>query len=233
MSMNKVNKKDNLIYGSLVRKIIRKSKTAVLSSYLNGSEWPYGSLVLSCCEHDGSPYVFISDLAEHTKAIRMNNKVSIFYENCNFLDDPLTGTRFSMLCKAFDVLKKEERRLLLNRFVLRHPESKIYSKFNDFNIFKLSVEKIHVIFGFGKIRWLNKDDVIGIKYENLINSEKTIIDFVNNKKIMESQVIGVDPEGYDFINKKEYFRNEFSEEIKDEETAKIKIMEMIKNKEIK
>ena len=90
-----------------------------------------------------------------------------------------------------------------------------------------------MISGFGKIRWLNKDDVIGIKYENLINSEKTIIDFVNNKKIMESQVIGVDPEGYDFINKKEYFRNEFSEEIKDEETAKIKIIEMIKNKEIK
>ena len=151
--MNKVNKKDNLIYGSLVRKIIRKSKTAVLSSYLNGSEWPYGSLVLSCCEHDGSPYVFISELAEHTKAIRMNNKVSIFYENCSFLDDPLTGTRFSMLCKAFDVRKKGERKLLLNRFVLRHPESKIYSKFNDFNIFKFSVEKIHVISGFGKIRW--------------------------------------------------------------------------------
>ena len=108
MSMIKVNKKDNLVYGSLVRKIIRKSKTAVLSSHLNGVNWPYGSLVLSCCEHDGSPYVFISDLAEHTKAINMNNKVSIFYENCNFLDDPLTGTRFSVLCKAFGVHKKEE-----------------------------------------------------------------------------------------------------------------------------
>ena len=115
MSMNKNNKKDNLIYGSLVRKIIRKSKTAVLSSHLNGVNWPYGSLVLSCCEHDGSPYVFISNLAEHTKAIRMNNKVSIFYENCNFLDDPLTGTRFSILCKAFDVNQKEERNLNLNQ----------------------------------------------------------------------------------------------------------------------
>ena len=233
MSMNKVNKKDNLVYGSLVRKIIRKSKTAVLSSHLNGVNWPYGSLVLSCCEHDGSPYVFISDLAEHTKAINMNNKVSIFYENCNFLDDPLTGTRFSVLCKAFGVHKKEESRLLLNRFVLRHPESKIYLKFKDFNIFKLSVEKIHVISGFGKIRWLDKDDMIGTKYENLIKSEKTIIDFVNNKNITDSQVIGVDPEGYDFINKKKYFRNEFSEEIKDAKTAKIKIIEMIKNKEIK
>jgi len=90
-----------------------------------------------------------------------------------------------------------------------------------------------VISGFGKIRWLNKDDVIGTKYDKLVKSEETIIDFVNNKKITDSQVIGVDPEGYDFINKKEYFRNEFSEKIKDEKTAKIKIVEMIKNEEIK
>ena len=230
--MNKIAEKDKSNYGTLVRKIIRESKTAVLSTCLNKKEWPYGSLVLSCCEHDGSPYIFISELAEHTKAIRNNNKVSIFYENCNFLDDPLAGTRFSVLCSAFEAFEKEEKGLLLNRFLLRHPEAKIYSKFNDFTIFNLFVEKVHLISGFGKIYWLDRNEVLGNKYKTLIDSEQKIIDQINNRILSNPHIIGVDSEGYDFLIKKECFRTEFEIEVKDAETAKIEIMKIIKNKEI-
>ena len=35
----------------------------------NGGAWPYASLVLVAVDHDLSPILLMSDLAEHTKAI--------------------------------------------------------------------------------------------------------------------------------------------------------------------
>lgn len=224
--MNQISKKNKLQYGKLVRKIIRQAKTAVLSTLLKEGDWPYGSLVLSCCEHDGSPFIFVSDLAEHTKAIKNNSKVSIFYENYNFLDDPLKGTRVSIICSARVVKNINQKNILLNRFLYHHPEAKIYSHFDDFNIFRLYIIKAHLIEGFGKIFWLNRTDIIGNKFNVLIEKEKQIIDYINLKKLFDFNIVGIDPEGYDFLVGKKYFREEFKIEIKN---FKNPVQEVIKS----
>ena len=220
--MNKIDKLSKSNYGYLIRKIIRQSKTAVLSTDLEGKGWPYGSLVLSSCEHNANPYLFMSDLAEHTKAIKVNKKISIFYKDNNFTGDPLTGIRFSLLCEAYKVSRNKSK-FLINRFVLRHPESAIYANFEDFNIYRLTIKNVHIIAGFGKIFWLKKEDIIGKKYKLLIDSEETIINYFDNKKFSDYKIIGVDSEGFDFFIGKKYYRNNFDKEVDNSEEAKREI----------
>ena len=225
--MNKNVKANKSNYGYLIRKIIRQSKTAILSTDLGGKGWPYGSLVLSSCEHNATPYLFISDLAEHTKAIKINKKISIFYKDNNFTGDPLAGIRFSLLCEAYK-MSRDKSNFLINRFVLRHPESAIYANFEDFNIFGLTIKKVHIIGGFGKIFWLKKEDVIGKSCKLLMDSEKSIIDYFDNTKFSDYKIIGVDSEGVDFFIGKKYYRNDFDKEVDSPEQAKREIKKILK-----
>ena len=49
------------------RGLIRSSDRAVLSTAMTGDGWPYGSLVMTACDHAARPLLLISELAEHTK----------------------------------------------------------------------------------------------------------------------------------------------------------------------
>src|SRR5690348_8145163 len=56
-----------------VRELIRRCDRAALATALPNASgqapWPYASLVLVAVDHDLSPILLLSDLAEHTKAI--------------------------------------------------------------------------------------------------------------------------------------------------------------------
>ena len=55
--------------------------------------WPYASLVLVAVDHDLAPILLLSDLAEHTKAIAADGRVSLLFDGTAGLDQPLTGPR--------------------------------------------------------------------------------------------------------------------------------------------
>ncbi len=61
-----------------VRDLLRGLDRAALASALPGETgaWPYASLVLVAVDHDLSPILLLSDLAEHTKAIKADDRVS-------------------------------------------------------------------------------------------------------------------------------------------------------------
>ena len=87
--------------GIAVRKLIRQSDRAVLSTVRrDGDGWPYGSFVLAACDHDAAPLLLISDLADHTKNIKTDRRVSLLYDGTAGLDDPLTGVRATVLGHA-------------------------------------------------------------------------------------------------------------------------------------
>src|SRR4051794_27505435 len=86
--------------GSLARGLIRACDRAVLSTVLarDGlAGWPYGSLVLMATDHDLSPLVLISNLADHTKNIAKDPRVSLLVDATAGAVDPLTAARLSVL----------------------------------------------------------------------------------------------------------------------------------------
>ncbi|HUN51591.1 MAG TPA: pyridoxamine 5'-phosphate oxidase family protein, partial [Candidatus Sulfotelmatobacter sp.] len=132
------------------RRLIRSQNTATLATNLAaGDGWPYASLVLTACDHDGSPLLLISGLAEHTKNITADPRVSLLFDGTAGLADRLTGARATVLGRAERSQEPHHR----ERFLARHPSAAMYAGFGDFAFYRVSIARTHLVAGFGRIHW--------------------------------------------------------------------------------
>jgi heme iron utilization protein len=141
-----------------VRDLVRGLDRAALATALpaeNGT-WPYASLVLAAVDHDLSPILLLSDLAEHTKAIAADGRVSLLFDGTQGLEQPLTGPRVTLAGRA----SRTTDQRLGRRFLARHPDAGMYAGFNDFHFYRVALERAHLVGGFGKIRWLSAAELM-------------------------------------------------------------------------
>ncbi len=162
-----------------VRNLVRGLDRASLACALpagDGGGWPYVSLVLVAVDHDLAPLLLLSNLAEHTKAIAADGRVSLLFDGTVGLDQPLTGPRVSLLGRA--ARTNDER--LKRRFLARHPDAEMYAGFGDFNFYRVAPERAHLIGGFGKIRWLSMAELLPqAPPAALVESEADIVGHMN------------------------------------------------------
>jgi putative heme iron utilization protein len=161
-----------------VRDLIRGLDRAALACLLPDAEGPrpYASLVLVAFDHDLSPILLLSDLAEHSKAIAADRRVSLLFDATIGLDQPLTGSRVSLIGHAAG--SNDER--LRRRYLARHPDAAMYAAFTDFRFYRVAVERAHLVGGFGKIRWIDAAELQPRPPPvALIAAEPDIVDHMN------------------------------------------------------
>jgi hypothetical protein len=162
-----------------VRNLLRGLDRASLASALpgvDGAVWPYASLVLVAVDHDLAPILLLSNLAEHTKAIAADSRVSLLFDGTAGLDQPLAGPRVSLLGRA--ARTNDER--LKRRFLVHHPDAEMYAGFNDFHFYRVAPERAHLVGGFGKIRWFTMAELLPTPPSDaLAESEAEIVDHMN------------------------------------------------------
>ncbi len=141
-----------------------------------GAGWPYASLVLAAVDHDLSPILLLSDLAEHTKAMAADNRVSLLFDGTLGLDQPLAGSRVTLVGRAAPT--DDER--LARRFLARHPDAAAYAGFGDFRFYRVAVERAHLVAGFGRIRWLEAQELQAAPAAGLADSEAGIVSHMND-----------------------------------------------------
>ena len=146
---------------ALCREIIRKADRATLATTAvrgkagaNGP-WPYASQVLTTCDDQGNPLLLISDLADHTRNIRNDARVSLLYSG-PAVDEPL-GPRVTLQGEAGQLDKGP----LLEIYLQRHPSAKLYAGFADFHLFGVRPVRAHLVAGFGKAYWVEAALFIG------------------------------------------------------------------------
>jgi putative heme iron utilization protein len=164
------------------RDLVRGLERAALASLLpadgsgEGAAWPYASLVLVAVDHDLSPILLLSDLAEHSKAIAGDPRVSLLFDGTQGLDQPLTGPRVTLVGRA----SRTTDQRLRQRFLARHPDAEMYAGFKDFAFYRMAVERAHLVAGFGKIRWLDAGELLGPPIaEGLAAAEPGIVGHMN------------------------------------------------------
>jgi heme iron utilization protein len=144
----------------LVRELVRGRDRASLATALpdpaGQAGWPYASLVLVAVDHDLAPVLLLSALAEHSKAIAADNRVSLLFDGTVGLAQPLTGPRVSLLGRA---ARTDDERLK-RRFLAHHPDADMYAGFGDFKFYRVAVARAHLVGGFGKIRWLSAGELV-------------------------------------------------------------------------
>jgi hypothetical protein len=166
-----------------VRHLVRSLERAALATALPGENgtWPYASLVLVAVDHDLSPILLISDLAEHSKAIRADNRVSLLFDGTAGLEQPLTGSRVSLLGRASPIDDRAQDERLKRRFLARHPDAEMYVGFADFRFYRVALERAHLVGGFGKIRWLSATELMPIPpAAALVDAEAGIVAHMND-----------------------------------------------------
>lgn len=123
---------------------------AALSTLTDG--FPYGSLVQYACDAQGRPLMLISDLAEHTQNLLLDPRASLLAWENPGEQDPLAVGRVTLIGRA---IKTEEG---LEEYLKVHPQARAYASFKDFHLWRLEVERIRYVGGFGHMSWVSVAD---------------------------------------------------------------------------
>jgi putative heme iron utilization protein len=116
--------------------------------------YPYGSFVTVALD-DGDPVFLISGLAEHTKNLKRDPRASLLVSEGGAAD-PLANGRVTTLgpCTRIEGNGGSARAA----FFAAHPNSSYYADFRDFGFWKLHVDHVRYIGGYGRMSWISKAD---------------------------------------------------------------------------
>jgi putative heme iron utilization protein len=135
------------------RLLVRRATTAALATLAEG--WAYPSLVQVATDAAGRPLLLLSDLAEHTRNVKSDDRVGLLFDATAGLAEPLTGARLSLLGRARVTAAPEDRA----RYLARFPASAQFADFKDFRLYRVEPERAHLVAGFGRIHWVVADDL--------------------------------------------------------------------------
>jgi putative heme iron utilization protein len=218
---------ETLDRGQLCRRLMRRQMHGVLATSLaeeTGSR-PYASLVAVACDLDASPLLLLSDLAQHSRNIAADDRVSLLFDGCGDAmpaEDPLAAPRLSFLGEA---VRADDPRLAA-RFVARHPTAAAYAAFGDFHLYRVTIGRGHLVAGFGRISWVQADELrFKADASPLADAEAAIVahmnaDHADAVELYATRLLhrtgggwrmtGIDPEGVDLRREHEIARLDFA-----------------------
>lgn len=224
--------------GPLVRRLIRTSRSGVLStvdSETGGT--PYGSFVLTSCTMDASPLLLLSDLARHSRNIAADPRVSLIIGKLGL--DALSQTRATLIGRIEPSDDEDQK----ERFLRHHGGARSQMTFGDFHLYRLRLESVHFIAGFGRIETLPADDVILLDPDGtaLAKAETEIVAHMNNDHTdavhgyasaladrhgLGWTMTGIDPEGMDLARNDTESRVDFDVLIDGPESARAELVRL-------
>lgn len=134
-----------------LRSLMKNERVACLST--NYKDTPFGSTVPFALDSKGIPIVVLSSLAIHSKNLDKNDKCSLMVMKED-KEDPFNSKRVTFLGKMVKISDEKQIEQLKKIFVERHKSAKEFIDFGDFSFFKMEIDKIYYVGGFGDINWI-------------------------------------------------------------------------------
>ncbi len=198
-----------------LRRVVRACNKAALATSMGGERLPYVSLVTVGFDHDLSPILLLSGLAEHTRHVMGDGRVALLLDGTEGLDNPQTGPRVTLIGRAERCPLPRCR----ERFLARHPGAALYADFADFGFWRVSLQRAQFVGGFGRAVWF--DTPFGLSPEVLARLEAVESGFLAEKiKINDWQVVGLDADGVDVMRDGHFRRLPFPVQVTDAETLR-------------
>ncbi len=116
--------------------------------------WPFGSIVPYAVDREGRPIILIAQIAEHTKNIQADDRVSLLVQEAEGEEDIQAKGRLTVMGRASQVPEAELGDAAA-RYLAKLPSAEEYFDTHDFSFYRISVEHLRYIGGFGKIHWLD------------------------------------------------------------------------------
>lgn len=222
--------------GSDARRYLRAHRHGVLSTISRALEgYPFGSIVPYVLDRQAAPLMLISRLAEHTKNIQADPRVSLLVHESNA--DVQAGARVTFMGRAGSVENLDEAK---ERYVRYFPAARDYHGGLDFDFYRIEPVTLRVVAGFGKIHWISREAYIPPE-NTLAGQENEIIAQVNHdhahnlrdycrhyhqRKVDTVEMIGIDCDGFDVRAEGELLRFDFDPPVTDATQARAALVRM-------
>jgi heme iron utilization protein len=219
------------------RRLLNHQSVGVLSTHsIDVEGYPFGSIAPYALNYDGEPTILISDIAQHTRNIKHNNKVSLTVFDPS-ADDPQSSSRLTWIGDAEPVDPSDgETR---DRYLRYFPSAESYFETHDFSFYRIALRRARFIGGFGQIFWI-EPDAIFVK-NPFRETEKGIVEHMNRdhqqalfhycklfgKAGAESATMtGIDSEGFDMLADRRKLRIDFDSAIHTTEEARSSLVRL-------
>ena len=137
------------------RTLVARISTGTLCTLaIEPAGYPYGSFVTVAFD-EGNPVFLVSTLAEHTRNLQRDPRASLLMAEGGSAD-PLANGRVTMLGPCTPV--EGDGGSARAAFLAAHPNASYYADFRDFAFWKLHVESVRYIGGYGRMSWVTKAD---------------------------------------------------------------------------
>ncbi len=219
------------------RRLLNHQSVGVLSTHSADVEgYPFGSIAPFVLDYEGEPVLLISDIAQHTRNIKRNNKVSLtVFDQCT--DDPQAASRLTWIGDAESIDPREAE--ISRRYLRYFPSAESYFETHDFSFYRITLRRARFIGGFGEIYWIERE---GMLVKNPFReTEKSIIEHMNedhkealfhySKSLagVDADVVtmtGIDSEGFDMLADKRKVRIDFDSPISTTEEARATLIRL-------
>ncbi|MHB1950906.1 MAG: HugZ family pyridoxamine 5'-phosphate oxidase, partial [Acidiferrobacteraceae bacterium] len=170
--------------------------------------WPFGSVAPYVVEHSGEVILFLSDLAQHSRNIARDSRMSVLVWD-ESAPDIQQGGRVTLLGRAGVIEADAALKARYQRYV---PAAEDYLQIHDFRFYRLSVERVRYIGGFGKIHWIRGGDYrYALDAPVLRDVEEGAVRHIQDDHLdllslycrsvgiedASPRLLGIDPEGFD------------------------------------
>lgn len=232
------------------RQFLRSTHRAILSTHSAKFDgYPFGSVAPFVLDHDCQPVILISDIAEHTKNIATNPKVSLLVFAGD--EDLQANARLTLIGNAIKTNKDDAN--LRARYLRYLPQAASYFDMHDFSFYRIEITQVRYIAGFGKMGWVTGSDLLSdntVNTSQLATLETSMIEHMNADHsdsliayckhfhaldAINAKIIGIDSEGFDVsaelvatANQPLTLRFKFEQPIDDAQSARAAFVSMSK-----
>ncbi len=191
---------------------------------------PFGSITPYLVDHDGSLLILISALAEHTRNILADSRVSLITHSQDNPHIQAQG-RVTMMGNARLVTEREQTG---KRYLRYFPEAQAYFAMHDFSFYRIVPHAIRHIGGFGNIHWIAAQDYSAPPYP-LIEQEEGVVAHMNadhqaalrsycrhvhRHEAAKVEMLGIDCDGFDVRSDDRVLRFDFEAPVLDAQQAR-------------
>ncbi|MFP4597374.1 MAG: HugZ family protein [Persicimonas sp.] len=134
--------------------LLVSASRGVLSTLDRRDGSPYGSLVEYVQIDEGDAAFLLSDMAEHTANFKEDARASLFVSPGMADGRPLALERATLIGEISRVDGDGELR---EAYLRTHPQANVYVDFSDFAFWRINVQRVRYIGGFGRMSWIDRE----------------------------------------------------------------------------
>jgi putative heme iron utilization protein len=224
--------------GSESRRYLRHHLYGVLSTISKKlAGYPFGSVVPCITDHAARPVILVSNLAEHTKNIGADPRVSLLVRDAGA--DAQESARLTLVGDARPVAA--EHTALQARYLQYFPAAERLLALGDFSFFLIEPTMLRYVGGFGAIHWIPSNsyappanefaaceaDIVAHMNADHGAARRDYCRHFKQRQPAMVSMIGIDCDGFDLRADGEILRFDFAQPVSDAPTARAALKTMV------